>query len=94
MGHPALFVAAWWGGDRREILRRCAPLDDGQGRICGALTCAAEPVDLDETEFGQSGCLALRGVVGRASTKPPTPLRSAEWGTLRGDFRAWQGVGG
>jgi hypothetical protein len=22
----------------------------------------------------------------RASTKPPTPLRSAEWGTLHGDF--------
>jgi hypothetical protein len=26
------------------------------------------------------------GLLGRDSTKPPTPLRSAEWGTLRGDF--------
>ena len=22
--------------------------------------------------------------------KPPTPLRDAEWGTLRGDFGLWQ----
>src|SRR5450631_2046587 len=28
----------------------------------------------------------LGGFVGRAATKPPTPLRSAEWGTLRGDL--------
>jgi hypothetical protein len=33
--------------------------------------------------------VALRGLVGRASTKPPTPLRGAEWGTLRGDL--WLG---
>jgi hypothetical protein len=29
----------------------------------------------------------LGGSVGRASTTPPTLLRSAEWGTLRGDSR-------
>src|SRR5450631_1915240 len=31
-------------------------------------------------------------LVGRASTKPPTLLRGAEWGTLRGDLFAWQEV--
>jgi hypothetical protein len=36
--------------------------------------------------------LALRGVVGRASAKPSTPLRNAEWGTLRGDLKSWQEV--
>src|SRR5450631_1692491 len=28
----------------------------------------------------------LCGLIRGASTKPPTPLRSAEWGTLRGDL--------
>jgi hypothetical protein len=29
----------------------------------------------------------MHGLLGRASTKPPTPLRNAEWGTLRGDLQ-------
>jgi len=28
-------------------------------------------------------------IVVRGATKPPTPLRNAEWGTLRGDFLLW-----
>jgi hypothetical protein len=32
----------------------------------------------------------LGGLFGRTSTKPPTLLRDAEWGTLRGDLGAWQ----
>jgi hypothetical protein len=31
----------------------------------------------------------LGGLLGRASTKPPTPLSNAEWGTLRGDLGSW-----
>jgi hypothetical protein len=34
-----------------------------------------------------------RTLLGRASTEPPPPLGGAEWGTLRGDLRAWQEVG-
>jgi hypothetical protein len=30
--------------------------------------------------------------LGRASTKPPTLLKNAEWGTLRGDLFLWQEV--
>src|SRR5271156_765235 len=33
---------------------------------------------------------ALRRFVARAATKPPTPLRDAEWGTLCADFWAWR----
>jgi hypothetical protein len=34
----------------------------------------------------------LGGLLRRGSTKPPTPLRNAEWGTLRGDLCAGQEV--
>jgi hypothetical protein len=34
----------------------------------------------------------LGGSLDRAATRLPTPLKSAEWGTLRGDFWAWQEV--
>jgi hypothetical protein len=37
-----------------------------------------------------SGKCVVHGLLGRASTKPPTPLRNAEWGTLRGDLWVWQ----
>lgn len=36
--------------------------------------------------------MATHGFIGRASTNPPTPLRCAECGTLRGDFSSWQEV--
>jgi hypothetical protein len=34
----------------------------------------------------------LGGLGGRASTKPPTPPNSAEWGTLGGDLTGGQEV--
>jgi hypothetical protein len=42
--------------------------------------------------MGKLGRGGVAGASPGASTKPPTPLRYAEWGTLRGDLWGWQEV--
>jgi hypothetical protein len=50
------------------------------------------PVFKLHAEKSTAEVLATHGLLGRASTKPPTLLRNEGWGTLRGDLWAWQEV--